>query len=137
MAKRSRASRSAHRPGGQGPTRSKKPVGAPDAPDESVAASPPGVDVDAAVEAADPVEAGYTELTIEEAAPASAPARATRRRSRRRAKAKSDELEVRAASESVWVRADLRRIAFVSAVLLVALAVAWIVFVVLDVLRLY
>lgn len=137
MAKRSRASRSAHRPGGQGPTRSKKPADAADAPGESAVASSPEVDVDAAVDAADAVEAGYTELTIEEAAPAPAAAGATRRRSRRRAKAKSDDLEVRAASESVWVRSDLRRIAVVSAVMLVTLAVAWVLFVLLDVLRLY
>jgi hypothetical protein len=135
VAKRTRASRSTHRPGGLGPSRSKKTssassaAGQPDAPAEA--------DLDAAVAS---VEAEYTELTIEETAPAETAtpaAHSTRRRSRRRTKARSDDLEARAGAESVWVREDLRRIGIVSVALLAGLAVAWVVFVVLDVLSLY
>lgn len=135
MAKRARASRSAHRPGGQGPSRSRKSADTPAQQDQPVAAPAPAADIDTAI---DTVDAAYTELTIDEAAPAAATPRApaSRRRSRR-VKVKSDELEVRAASESVWIREDLRRIGFVSVVLLAALAASWILFVLLDLLRLY
>jgi hypothetical protein len=64
--------------------------------------------------------------------------RRTPRRDRRRsAKQRTDDLTARGAAESVWVRADLRRIGLVSLVLLALLAAAWVIFGVLDVLSLY
>ena len=60
-----------------------------------------------------------------------------RRRERRRPKQRTDDLTSRAAAENVWVREDLRRIGIVSVVLLVALAVCWVIFGMLDVLSLY
>lgn len=134
VAKRARASRSSHRPGGQGPSRSGKPAaraasaGGPQAPPL------PEPDIELAIEA---VEDDLTELTIEEPAAPPVPEPTGRRRSRRATRTRSDDLGARAAAENAWVRADLRRIGLVSAVLLAALAVAWLVFVVLDVLRLY
>ena len=142
MAKRVRGSRSAHRPGGQGPSRTKKPANgdaeATDAetaaPDQDVAsdASYSGVEVDEVAAAA--VAAVATEpATSEEQAP-----RRSRRRERRRSpKQRTDDLTARATAESVWVRADLRRIGLVSVVLLALLALAWVIFGVLDVLNLY
>jgi hypothetical protein len=59
------------------------------------------------------------------------------RRARRSARSRPDDLAARAAAEDVWVRADLRRIGIISAVLLAGLAVAWVIFVLLDVLGLY
>jgi hypothetical protein len=61
----------------------------------------------------------------------------SRRRARRRTKARPDDLAARAAAETVWVREDLRRIGIVSLILVVTLAVAWLVFGVMDVLGLY
>jgi hypothetical protein len=66
-----------------------------------------------------------------------APRRSRRRERRRSPKQRADDLTARATAESVWVRADLRRIGLVSVVLLVLLAVAWVIFGVLDVLNLY
>jgi hypothetical protein len=129
VAKRVRGSRSSHRPGGQGPSRTKTdeasisdPALAPDAS--------AGVDIDAAVGT---VEAGYTELAIDESA---VPATKTRR-VRRTTKARSDSLSVRAAAEDAFVREDLRRIGVVSLVLVIGLAVAWLLFVAMDLLGLY
>ena len=142
MAKRVRSNRSARRPG-QTPNRSKNASAdaAPsaDRPDET-AVDPTVVD-----------DASYSEVEVDETAvaalaattppPAQTPSgpRRPRRRERRRAsgKQRSDDLAARAAAETVWVREDLRRIGVVSVVLLVALAVAWVIFGVLDVLSLY
>ena len=131
MARRTRASRSAHRPGGQGPSRTKKSDGDAASADAD-AKQTTDADIDAAVET---VTAEYTELAIEEAAPAAAPTK--RRRTRRSARAQAESLEGRAAAENVFVRADLRRIGMISVILLTGLLVAWIVFVVMDVLSLY
>ena len=133
MAKRTRASRSAHRPGGQGPTRAKKTTEA-DVLDaaEDVAASYPEVEVDEVAAAA---------VAASRATPANETP-TTGRRSRRRARGRTSkkgpgDLASRAAAEDVWVRADLRRIGVVSVILVAALALAYVVFGVMDVLNLY
>jgi hypothetical protein len=72
---------------------------------------------------------------VAQVAPAVEPKRT--RRARQRAKSRPDDLAARAVAEDAWVRADLRRIALVSVVLLAGLAVAWVAFVLLDVLSLY
>ena len=143
MAKRSRASRSARRPGGQGPSRTKKTSGA-----EASSATP----VEPEVSTAEDIGASYSEVEVDEVAAAAVAAAATttqaaqeptkgkrsRRRAVRSAKRKTqDDLASRAAAETVWVREDLRRIGVVSIVLIAALAVAYVVFGVLDVLSLY
>ena len=146
MAKRVRGSRSAHRPGGQGPSRAKK---------TSSSAAPAPVDVtpdsaDQLVTDADELvtDADSSGIEVDEVAVAALAAVApspeqpeqarTPRRARRKArKQRPDELAARAAAEDVWVRGDLRRIGIVSVVLLAGLAVAWIVFGFLDVLNLY
>ena len=143
MAKRTRASRSAHRPGGQGPSRPKRTSGA-----ETSAATP----TEAEVTSPEEIGATYAEVEVDEvaaAAIASATAsqtteeQPTGRRARRRAVGRSskkrgqDDLATRAAAETAWVRGDLRRIGVVSVVLIAALAVAYVVFGVVDVLNLY
>lgn len=144
MAKRVRGSRSAHRPGGQGPSRTRR--SASDAPDviagdaavpepelvDDVTYSEVDVEVDEVAAAAVAAVATETQAGQEQAPPR------TRRRDRRRsAKQRTGDLTARGAAESVWVRADLRRIGLVSVVLLALLAVGWVVFGVLDVLSLY
>jgi hypothetical protein len=126
VAKRVRGSGSSYRPGGQGPSRTKKSDEATtsDADSESTA------DIDGAVET---VETSYTEIALEETAPTST----KRRRTRRAPKAKSDSLSARSAAENVYVREDLRRIGVVSVVLVVMLALAWVLFYAMDVLGLY
>ena len=149
MAKRTRASRSARRPGGQGPSRSKK-TGA-----ETSSATTPEPEVSSAEEiGADYQEIGadYQEVDVDETAAAAVAATAkpgrsedelTGRRSRRRARGRTakkkgqDDLASRAAAETIWVREDLRRIGVVSVVLMAALAIAYVVFGVMDVLNLY
>jgi hypothetical protein len=143
VAKRTQASRSAHRPGGQGPNRAKK---TPEA-DES-AAIPSEADVTSAEE----IGATYSEVEVDEVAAAAVAAVGTQqateepasgRRSRRRAQTRTSkrrsgaDLTSRSAAEDVWVRADLRRIGVVSAILIVGLALAYLVFGVMDVLGLY
>lgn len=142
MAKRTRASRSAHRPGGQGPTRTKKTSEA-----ETSAATSPAADIGTAGDMA----ASYSEVEVDEVAAAAVAASATTpaseepttgRRSRRRARGRTSkkghaDLAARATSEDVWVRADLRRIAVVSVILVAALALAYVVFGIVDVLNLY
>ena len=142
MAKRTRASRSAHRPGGQGPNRTKKTSG-----EESSSATP----AESEVSTAEDIGASYSEVEVDEVAAAAVAAATTteatqqttkgkrsRKRAVRTAKRKSqDDLAARAAAETVWVREDLRRIGVVSLVLFVALAVAYVVFGMLDVLNLY
>lgn len=123
MAKRVRGSRSAHRPGGQGPSRTSKN-------DASSAEASVDVDIDAAVES---VGTEYTELALEETAPAPVKSRRTRRAT----KVKADSLQARSAAEDVYVREDLRRIGVVSVILVVSLMVAWVIFAFMDVLSLY
>ena len=144
MAKRTRASRSAHRPGGQGPSRTKKASGTepgsatPAEPEAStgevIAATDSDVEVDEVAVAA--VAASTSQAT--EAPPEAKSGRRVRRRTARTSKKRSqDDLAARAAAETVWVRADLRRIGVVSVVLFVALGVAYVIFGVVDVLNLY
>ena len=140
MAKRARASRSAHRPGGQGPSRSRKTEDAPVSPVEpsedavsvgaagATAAGAPGE----VIEGDQPTEA----IVANAIQPATLP-ESKRTRRARRAKTRPDDLAARAAAENAWVREDLRRIGIVSAILMVALAMSWVVFVALDVLNLY
>ncbi len=132
MAKRVRGSRSTHRPGGQGPSRAGK-SDTSTAADEAVSQATTDDGIDTAI---DTVDADYSEMIVAEAAPAAAPAKSRRAR-RRTNKARPDDLAARAAAENVWVREDLRRIGVVSVILVVALAVAWVVFVAMDVLNLY
>jgi hypothetical protein len=98
----------------------------------------PAVDAADQTIAVDPTsgEAGvdYSEIAGDPALPS---ATTSSRRTRRRTKARPNDLTARASAETVWVRADLRRIGIVSAILLVALGLAWVVFVVTDVLGLY
>lgn len=128
MAKRVR-SRSARRPGGQGPSRAKKTSDASTSAHEGVSQATTDADIET-------TDAEYTEIAVEQATTPTA-ATSSRRRSRRRTKSRPDDLAARAAAENVWVREDLHRIGIVSAILLVALAVAWVVFVAMDVLNLY
>ncbi len=134
MAKRVRGSHSTHKPGGQGPSRTKKtssdPEDAATATEADIVATDGTVDIDGAM---DSVVMQTTELAIEEPAAAPTP----RRRTRRGAKAKADSLESRAAAEDAYVRADLRRIGMVSGMLFVALLVAWLLVVPMNVLGLY
>lgn len=140
MPKRDRASRSSHRPGGQGPSRTRKSSDGA-TPEEEFAAAPaeagltgPGggeVEVDEIAAAA----VAATATTAAPAAPSDP--RTSRRRDRRRSRQRPGDLAARAGTESVWVRADLRRIAVVSVILLAALAASWIVFGLVDVLSLY
>ena len=143
MAKRTRASRSAHRPGGQGPTRAKK---------TSEAETSSATSTQDDVSTAEDISGSYSDVEVDEVAAAAvaastAPAVSeeppTGRRSRRRARGRTskkkgqDDLASRATAEDVWVRADLRRIAVVSVILVAALAAAYVVFGVMDVLNLY
>ena len=130
MAKRIRGSRSSHRPGGQGPSRTKKAADDTTTPAADVSEASADVDIDAAVGA---VGAEITEIAIEEPAPA-AP---RPRRARRGTKIKADSLVARATAEDVYVREDLRRIGIVSATLLAALLIAWVLLVAMDLLGLY
>jgi hypothetical protein len=139
VAKRVRGSRSAHRPGGQGPGRTGKTS------DDPAVASPPASGYGAAD---DPItDASYEEVEVDQIAAAAvaqtsppavpaAPAPSSRRTGRR-AKQRPDDLAARVAAENVWIREDLRRIGVISVILLVALALAWVVFGLLDVLGLY
>ncbi len=132
MAKRARASRSTHRPGGQGPTRTKQTA---DASSAAVDTDPESV-TDAGYDlSGEAIEAQYNEVALESAAVAASPRRT--RQDRRRAKSRPDDLTARASAEDVWVREDLRRIGIVSAILVAGLAIAWVLFVPLDLLGLY
>jgi hypothetical protein len=145
VAKRTRASRSARRPGGQAPNRTKKPSGSEMATDpevstaEDIGASYSEVEVDevavAAIAAATPAQETTTPA---QAAPEPTAGRRSRRRAARSSKRNSrNELASRAAAETLWVREDLRRIGVVSIVLTAALAAAYVIFGMLDVLGLY
>jgi hypothetical protein len=126
VAKRVRGSGSSYRPGGQGPSRTKKS----DEETTSDAGSESTTDIDGAVET---VEGSYTEIALEEAAPA----KTKSRRARRAPKVKADSLSSRSAAENVYVREDLRRIGIVSVILIGMLAIAWVLFYVMDLLGLY
>jgi hypothetical protein len=86
-------------------------------------------DIDAAIDSVLVEEAA---LTIEEPVAVTQPGRP-----RRGAKIRTDSLQARIAAENVYVRQDLRRILVVSGILFAALALAWFVFVFLDVLDIY
>jgi hypothetical protein len=58
-------------------------------------------------------------------------------RPRRGIKVKPDSLTARVAAENVYIREDLRRIGVVTAIVLSGLAVAWVLFVPLNLLGLY
>ena len=139
MAKRVRTSRSSHRPGGQGPSRTKSSDTSASEDDDGQQAMP-----------AEDIGATYSEVEVDEEAAAAvaataAPAatataeapRKPRRRARRAKKARPDDLAAISTAETVWVRSDLRRIGIVSVILIVALAVCWVIFGVMDVLSLY
>jgi hypothetical protein len=130
VAKRVRGSRSAHRPGGQVPVRSRRSAEAstPSAPTPAPAAWDADID-----DAIDLVVMETMEVSIEEAAPVVQPTR----RQRRATRVKADSLQARVTAENVYVLEDLRRIAFVTAVLFVGLFVAWVLFVPLGLLDLY
>lgn len=132
MAKRTRVSRSAHRPGGQGPSRTRR-TGETATP---AADSTTDIVADSGNDAvSDTSDAAYREIASEQAPPATE--MKPSRRARRRAKGRPDDLAARAEAEDVWVRGDLRRIGFVSATLVAGLVAAWVLFVLLDVLSLY
>jgi hypothetical protein len=127
VAKRVRGSRSAHRPGGHSPVRARR------GPEPSASDAVPSSGWDSGIdEALDVVVLEETAITIEDR-----PTPTPQSRPAKRVKVRADSLEVRVAAEDVYVREDLRRIAVVSAILISALVVAWIVLVVLDVLGLY
>jgi len=130
VAKRVRGSRSSHRPGGQGPSRTKKASDDTASPTADVSETSADVDIDAAVDAAD---MEITEIAIEEPAPTAPRAR----RARRGTKIKADSLVARATAENVYVREDLRRIGIVSATLLSGLLIAWLLLAPMDLLGLY
>lgn len=140
MAKRVRGSRSAHRPGGQGPSRAKKTSDdAALAPDDVTPASPDELVTDADYSEVDVDEVAVAALAAATTTKEPEPEQArTPRRGRRRArKQRSSDLPARVAAENVWVREDLRRIGLVSVVMLAGLAVTWVFFGLLDVLSLY
>ena len=132
VARRARTSRSSHRPGGQGPDRSRKAADAP----ATASQEPVGPTAEAAIDAAiDSLDSQYPPVSMAVAAPLAEPKQT--RRARRSGRSRPDDLAAHAAAEDVWVREDLRRIGVVSLILLASLAVAWVVFVLLDVLNLY
>jgi hypothetical protein len=127
VAKRVRGQRSSHRAGGQAaPQRV-----SPEASVSRLSVTGPAPDIDAAI---DSVFLEETALTIEEPTTTMT---TPSMRPRRSARVKADSLQARMAAEDVYVREDLRRILMVSAVLFAGLALAWFVFVFLDVLGLY
>jgi hypothetical protein len=129
VAKRIRGSRSAHRPGGQAPVRPRR------GSEAASAASTTGFRDDWD----DGIEEAIDIVVLEEAALSfdERPAPVAQSRPAKRVKVKADSLEARVAAEDVYVREDLRRIGVVSAILVASLVVAWVVFVLLDVLDLY
>jgi hypothetical protein len=133
VAKRIRGSRSAHRPGGQAPVRARR------GPEPNASSPVPSSTWDADIdEAIGVVVLEETAITIQEGPTSQErPTSMPQARPAKRVKVRADSLEVRVAAEDVYVREDLRRVGVVSAILISALVVAWIVFVVLDVLGLY
>ena len=129
MAKRVRGSQSTHRPGGTAPARPAKPTTAA-AASSATGSATWDTGIDAAIDA---VVMESTEVTLGE--PVAAPASTAK--VRRRVAPRTDSLQARVDAENVYVLADLKRIAVVTGVLLVTLAVAWVLFVALDLLGLY
>lgn len=130
MAKRVRGSHSTHRPGGFAPVRQPRPTTTSGTAPLAPLTPGWGTDID---DAMDPFVVETTEVTIADpVAPTQVAAR-----SRRRVTVKADSLEARVAAENVYVREDLRRIAVVTGILVAALAVCWVLFVLLDLLDLY
>lgn len=127
MAKRVRGSRSGHRPGGMGPSRSKKPT---DATSADALVPSGGVDIDRAIE---DVALESEELLMVEASVAAPEARKPRRGTRIR----TDSLEARMAAENIYVADDLRRIGLITLGLVAALFVFWVLLVPLDLGGLY
>jgi hypothetical protein len=130
VAKRVRGSRSAHRPGGQGPVRTRRTGEASTPSGSEVTPSTWDADVDDAI---DLVVMETMEVSIEEPTPV---VQSTRRQ-RRATRVKADSLQARVTAENVYVLEDLRRIAFVTAILFIGLLVAWVLFVPLGLLGLY
>jgi hypothetical protein len=126
VAKKVRGKSSTYRPGGQGPSRSKESTSLSNG-DSSDA-------IDSAIDsAAEPVEVDVSEISIASPEKVARKPKAARRSSR----AMAESLEGRAAAEQVWVRDDLRHIGIISAVLFTGLAIAWVLFVPLNLLGLY
>ncbi len=130
MAKRVRGSHSTHRPGGLAPTRPARPAGSPSLPGSAAPSPTWDADIDGAI---DSLVVETTEVTIADPIAPSTPSS----RVRRRTALKADSLEARVAAENIYVREDLRRIAVVTGILLAGLALAWVLFVALDLLGLY
>jgi hypothetical protein len=130
VAKRVRGSHSTHRPGGLAPTRSPRPAGSPSLSGGTAPSPTWDADIDGAI---DSLVVETTEVTIADPIAPSTPSG----RPRRRTAIKADSLEARVAAENVYVREDLRRIAVVTGILLAGLAIAWVLFVALDLLGLY
>jgi hypothetical protein len=130
LAKRVRGSHSTHRPGGLAPAHPRGTAGSPGTPAGGVTDAQWDTEIDAAI---DSLVLETTEVTIEDPVMAARPAS----RARRRVTVKADSLDARVAAENIYVRQDLRRIGVVSAILVTGLAVAWILFVALDLLNLY
>jgi hypothetical protein len=133
LAKRTRGSRSAHRPGGHAPTRpSPARPGSTSAPATRATPGASGTSqLDAAVAIADDIEA---RRPAEAAAQLSRASRATPGR----AKVKPNSLlAARAAEEYLYIGADLRRIAMVDAGVFGVLIVLWLLLVVLNLSGLY
>jgi hypothetical protein len=85
-----------------------------------------------------------TAAAIDQPVSATTPARATAlttssrpasttRDSRARTRLRSGGLEQKAAAEAGWVTEDLRRIAVISAIMFIGLALAWVLFVVVGI----
>ena len=133
MAKRARGARSGHRPGGQGPSRTRK-SGDTTSTAVPAAAGPGftgGADIDAAIET---VALESEELAAAHEAYLEPP---TTRKARRGAKVRSDSLEARIAAENVFIAEDLRRIGILTIGLVAALLVVWVLLVPLELGGLY
>jgi len=126
VAKKVRGKSSSYRPGGQGPSHSKEST------------SPNDGDTYDAIDVAIDSAAEETEVEVSEISVA-APAAVARKpkAARRSARAKAESLEGRAAAEEAWVRDDLRHIGLISLVLIAGLAIAWVLFVPLNLANLY
>jgi hypothetical protein len=118
LAKRVRGQRSAHRPGGVGPTRPEREPTTRPAAIGSVSSIPP---TPIATDARAPSPAAGPATTV-----------VTTREIRQRTRLRSSGLDQKAAAETEWVTDDLRRIAVLIAIMLAGLAVAWILLVVVG-----
>lgn len=128
MAKRQRGSRSAHRPGGYGPTR---------APRSATGTRPADAAGIAAVPAASPAAASPARPSTPSPAVAASASRSTPPKARVRTRQRGDTLAARVAAEESWISDDLRRIAIISGALVLSLLLAWFLLVVLNLSGLY